>query len=97
MGSCCSTPPSNNAPQTGPGANQITGSGIANFREFSGPDSTKKSTGQGKRRVSKRKVKTPPTNPARQAHPVSAKKTHHAVAIVHGHKVPAGPVGKPRS
>ena len=89
--------PSNNAPQTGPGANQITGSGIANFREFSGPDSTKQSTGQGKRKVSKRKVKTPPHQPSRHAHPVPAKKTHHAVAIVHGHKVPAGPVGKSRS
>ena len=87
--------PSNNVPQSGPSANRIVGSGIANYREFSGPVATTQtsSSGQG----SGSKAKKPAHDSNHGAHQSSRRTAPHAAVRVHGRQVPAGPIRKPRA
>ena len=82
--------PNNNVPQSGPSANKIVGSGIANFREFSGPidPTTQSSSGS--------KAKKPAHHSDHVAHQSPRPTALHAQVTVHGHTVPAGPLRKPR-
>ena len=83
--------PNNNAPQSGPSANKIVGSGIANYREYSGPidPTTQSSSGS--------KAKKPAIHSDHVAHQTPRRTALHAQVTVHGHTVPAGPLGKPRA
>ena len=85
--------PNNNAPQSGPSANKIVGSGIANYREYSGPidPTTQSSSGSGS------KAKKPAMHSDHVAHQTPRRTALHAQVTVHGHTVPAGPLRKPRA
>ena len=82
--------PNNNVPQSGPSANKIVGSGIANFREFSGSvaPTTRSSSGS--------KAKKPAHHSNHVVHQSPRRTASHALVTVHGQKVPAGPLRKPR-
>jgi hypothetical protein len=88
--------PANNVPRSGPGANTIVASGIASFREYSGPVGTTKRPGVTQHAGSKQAAKKPVIRKSRGVHPSPGKKAPHHVAIVPSH-VPAGPIRKARS
>jgi len=83
--------PNNNVPQSGRSANKIVDSGIANFREYSGPiaPTTQSSSGS--------KAKKPAHRSIHVAHQSPQRTASHALVTVHGQKVPAGPHLKPRA
>jgi len=83
--------PNNNVPQSGRSANKIVDSGIANFREYSGPiaPTTQSSSGSGSM------AKKPATIPIISRIKPRGPRHFHAQIIVHGHTVPAGPPRKP--
>ena len=88
--------PANDVPQSGSGANTIRGSGIANFREYSGPATTTK-----KPRANKA---GPIHRPKKAAHPAGSGARHsagtkaaHSAHVVHSRSVPAGPLAKARA
>ena len=83
--------PNNNVPQSGPSANTIVDSGIANYREYSGPiePTTQSSSGSGS------KAKKPANHSNHVAHQSPRRTALHAQVTVHGHSVPAGPLRKP--
>jgi len=85
--------PNNNAPQSGPSANKIVGSGIANYREYSGPidPTTQSSSGSGS------KAKKPAIHSDHVAHQTPRRTALHAQVTAHGHTVPAVPLRKPRA
>jgi titin len=86
--------PANNAPQSGPVANTISGSGIANYREFSGPVATSGSSHSTRSSSSShRGKKAAPQHTSVSKHK-AVKKTSHPLKPVHGRSVPAGPLGK---
>ena len=83
--------PNNNVPQSGLSANKIVDSGIANYREYSGPidPTTQSSSGS--------KAKKPAHHSNHVAHQTPQRTALHAQVTVHGHTVPAGPLRKPRA
>ena len=87
--------PSNNVPQSGPSANRIVGSGIANYREFSGAVATTTQSSSGKGSGSK--AKKPAHHSNHVAHQSPRRTAPHAAVTVHGRQVPAGPIRKPRA
>ena len=87
--------PFNNVPQSGPSANRIVDSGIANFREFSGAVATTTQSSSGKGSGSK--AKKPAHHSNHVAHQSPRRTAPHAAVTVHGRQVPAGPTRKPRA
>jgi len=88
--------PHNFAPQSGPLANQIVGSGIANYREFLGPVAATPQTisGQGSSTVPGSSAKKPAHHSSHGAHQSPRRTSSHAAVTVHGRQVPAGPIRK---
>jgi hypothetical protein len=84
--------PNNSVPQSGPAANRIIGSGIANYREYSGPIST--TPGSTTRGKSASTTKKPPHHANRGMARSQRRTAQHAQATVHGHNVPEGPLRK---
>ena len=80
-----SNAPANNAPGSGAGANRFQRSGIADFREYSGPVGTSTSSG------SARRAQKATAHKSRGVHSSPSKKARQHPAIIHSH-VPAGPM-----
>jgi hypothetical protein len=87
-------PPDNGA-TSGPTVNKISGSGIANFREFSGPITTTTKSSSGHHSGSR--AKKPAHLSEHVAHRSPRRAASHAAVTVHGRQVPAGPMRKPRA
>jgi hypothetical protein len=83
--------PFNSAPESGPGANRIIGSGIANFREYSGPVPTTNSKSGGHSSSAARK---PAHHASHVLHRSPRHKVLHTRIALHGHVVPTGPLRK---
>jgi hypothetical protein len=81
--------PDNSAPESGPGANRIVGSGIANFREYSGPIQTSTSPTTGGSGTAARK---PAHHSSHVPHRSARHTTPRAHGAIHGRVVPAGPL-----
>src|SRR5262249_45101170 len=80
--------PANTVPQSGKGANTIRGSGIANFREFSGA-ATPANTGSSKVKGAKHHKGSPP-------HHAPVKHVSRARKAVVGQPFPFGPTPRRR-
>jgi hypothetical protein len=83
--------PDNNAPQSGPGANRLVASGIANFREYSGPIPTSNSKTGGN---SASTAKSPVHDATHVRHQTHRRATFHVRRAVHRRAASAGPLRK---
>jgi hypothetical protein len=83
--------PANRVPQSGAGANTIKRSGIANFREYSGPQTQIPSSGRNQS-TGKKGLRREHSSSSRHA---ATKSDSHARTIV-GKPVPAGPAARRR-
>jgi parallel beta-helix repeat protein len=84
-----------NAPANTNSGNKLAHNKIANFREFSGAAPKSRKSSSSKSSASKA---TQPAHHSKQLAPGSLRaKADHALVTIHGRKVPAGPMRKPRA